>query len=129
MNDLLIDIINFLVKHDIVEGDGIDAFRDYMPNEPDNVVVINEYAGSPTMPFEPSVHRSLQIVVRDKRAGTAKKKCYEIFRLFDVPTRYLELNDTRWCQVYPRQTPFKMKVDENNRIYYVFNMGITTIKE
>lgn len=125
-NPLLLDIILYLTKHNLVQGDGIDAFRDFMPECPDSLVCLHEYRGDPAVHYEPSVHRSVQISVRDKDADIARQKALEIYKSLKSDNLVVHFTDTRWGQVHLRQTPFKIGEDENNRAIYGFNIGITT---
>ena len=129
MSDLLLDLINHLASKGIVKGDGIDSFRDFTPEEPDSVFVVHEYAGAPTPLHDTFVHRSLQLTFRDKKASVAKAKCKQIFDELSPVGRYKVLSNDRWCQIYPRQTPFKIKVDSAGRTTYGFNIGITTERD
>lgn len=126
---LLLDLITFLKTEGVVAGDGIDAFRDFTPETPDNLVVLYEYSGSPTTQFDPAVHRSVQVTCRNISADLARQKALDIFKALrnkiELDNR-LQIVPSRWGQVYLRQTPFKLKTDENDRAYYVFNIGITT---
>ena len=128
-NSLLLDIIQFLVDKGLVQGDGIDAFRDYTPEAPDALISIHEYNGSPVLPYDLAAHRSVQILVRDPSAETARQKAFSIFNTIHDALNTdgrLDFTPTRWGQVYLRQLPFFMKRDESNRAYYIFNIGITT---
>lgn len=129
MSDLLLDLINHLASKGIVEGDGIDSFRDFTPEEPDSAFVIHEYAGAPTPLHDTFTHRSLQLTFRDKKASVAKAKCKQIFDELSPVDGYKVLSNGRWCQIYPRQTPFKIKVDSAGRTTYGFNIGITTERD
>ena len=75
------------------------------------------------------MHRSVQVTVRDKDADIARQKALEIFKLLSTDNRIVHFTTTRWGQVYLRQPPFKIKQDENDRVYYGFNVGITTTNE
>lgn len=128
-NSLLLDIVQFLVDNGLVQGDGIDTFRDYTPEAPDALVSIHEYSGSPVLPYDSAAHRSVQILVRDPSADTARQKAFNIFNAIHNALNTdgrLDFTPTRWGQVYLRQLPFFMKRDESNRAYYIFNIGITT---
>jgi len=129
MADLLLDIIDYLKAAGLVSGDGIDAFRDFAPEAPDSVVVLYEYAG--VVGFATAaVVRSVQVVARDGDAATAKQKVWAIFNVLDSPDdRILNLTATRWAVVEAKQTPFKIGVDESNRVLWGFNLGITTYRD
>ncbi len=137
MADLLLDLINYLESLVIVAGDGIDSFRDFMPDEPDKLVVLNEYAGSGTQTGAAGVSRSVQVMVRASPDDPewAKNKAWEIFNVLDTPedrvldTREHIVPDVRWAVIVARQTPFKIKVDENARSIYGFNLGVVTSRD
>lgn len=126
MSDLLYDLVEYLRVSGLVQGDGIDAFRDFTPDMPDNVVVLREYAGNPGLVDV----RSVQVVVRNVDAESAKDKAWRILSVLDVPEdRILPLPGTRWGVVAARQTPFKMGVDERNRYLWGFNLAVTTSRD
>jgi hypothetical protein len=109
-----------------VTGDGIDTFRDFAPNAPNNLVVLFEYGGVPGL----ADVRNVQVMVRNVDPDAAKQKAWSIFKELDVPEdRILYLTDTRWAIIAARQTPFKIGVDENNRILWGFNLAITTPRD
>jgi hypothetical protein len=129
MQPLLLDIAEFLIEAGLCEGDGLDIFRDFIPEEPDSLVALLEYSGSPTLMVDPASHRSVQVTVRDKSADTARETALEIYKLFvdkRDETGKIHFTPNRWGQMYLRQTPFKYKTDGNGRVYYGFNLGVTT---
>lgn len=123
---LLQDICTFLTKQNIVQGDGIDVFRDFSPEEPDSAVVLYEYKGDPSSPFDPIVHRSVQITARSKNPDSAKEKAIAIYKALYSDTNFVQFTNNRWAQVYLRQIPYKIRTDENSRAIYGFNIGVTT---
>ena len=130
-NPLLLDIVTYLTTKGVVSGDGIDTFRDFIPETPDSIVIITEYQGSPLVPYEASAHRSVQVSVRDKNADIARGKILEIFKIFQTEILSnedgrVDFTNERWGQVSLRQTPFRMSTDSSDRVRYAFNMGITT---
>ncbi len=125
---LLEDIVTYLSGKGLVKGDGIDVFRDFKPESPDDIVSLHEYKGDPVSPYTTVVHRSVQVVVRNKSAAAAQalaKKLFDAFRNYDESQR-LDLTPTRWGQVHIRQTPHKILQDDKDRTHYGFNLGITT---
>jgi hypothetical protein len=129
---LLEDIVAYFKTKDLIQGDGIDTFRDFMPETPDNIISLHEYKGDPVSRYTNVVHRSVQIVVRNKSAVTsqdiAKKLCQSI--LDDIADNgRVDFTPTRWGQVHIRQTPHKFSQDESDRVLYGFNLGITTTME
>ena len=129
-NPLLLDIVAYLTTKGVVSGDGIDIFRDFIPEMPDDIVIITEYQGSPVLPYESAVHRSVQLSVRGKNADIARSKALEIFSLLQEDIKddsgRVDFTEERWGQVSLRQTPFRMSTDSSDRVRYAFNMGITT---
>lgn len=125
---LLEALVKYCVSNSVLVGDGEDSFRDFMPETPDAVVVFHEYSGSPLSQFTDSVHRSVQVKVRDKSAESARAKALDVLRLFKSDTESLrvDFSDSLWGQVYIRQVPFKLQQDSSNRVTYCFNLGITT---
>lgn len=129
---LLEDLVAFFTSKGDIEGDGIDAFRDFQPETPDNIVSFHEYAGDPVSLFTDAVHRSVQIVVRNKSANDARTKALSLYNTLlnaaDQAGR-VDFTAARWGQVYLRQTPYKFSQDKSDRVLYGFNLGITTTAE
>ena len=125
---LLETLVEYCVSNGVLAGDGIDSFRDFMPEVPDSVVVFHEYSGDPVSPFTTHVHRSVQIKVRDINAEAARAKALEVLEVFKSETESLrvDFSESTWGQVYIRQLPFKPQQDSGNRVTYCFNLGITT---
>lgn len=127
MNSLLLDIVEYFTSLGLTEGDGVDCFRDFSPEAPDNIVYLIEYNGGEVPYYEDNAaHRSVQVNVRNADADAARIKSLELFKALKSDTKYVQFTETRWGQVTLRQTPFKVKQDENKRTIYAFNMGITT---
>lgn len=128
-NPLLLDIVTFLADNGVVQGDGVDAFRDFTPEAPDSLVALHEYKGDPAVAYDPNVHRSVQITARDKDADVARQKALRIYKLLTSDNLIVQFTPDRWGQVYLRQPPFKIGQDDNDRVTYGFNIGITTTIE
>lgn len=128
-NPLLLDIVTFLADNKIVQGDGVDAFRDFTPEAPDSLVALHEYKGDPAVSYDPNVNRSVQVTVRDKDADVARQRALDIYKLFMSDNLIVNFTPDRWGQVHLRQSPFKIGQDNNDRVTYGFNIGITTTIE
>lgn len=128
-NPLLLDIVTFLVDNKIVQGDGVDAFRDFTPEAPDSLVALHEYKGDPAVFYDPNVNRSVQVTVRDKDADVARQKALNIYKLLTSDNLIVQFTPDRWGQVHLRQPPFKIGQDNNDRVTYGFNIGVTTTIE
>ena len=128
---LLEDIVTYLTNEGTVQGAGIDTFIDFKPETPDNIVSLHEYQGDPVSPYTNVVHRSVQVVVRNKTATEAKRLAVAIYnKLLPVDeTKKVVFTDNRWGQVHLRHNPHKFSQDESDRIHYGFNFGITTTLE
>lgn len=125
---LLLALINYITDLGICVGDGIDCYRDFMPEDPDSVIVFHEYSGDPLNPFTDSVHRSVQVKIRDKSSESARTKAVALCSAFcsSGEDRRIDFTDNLWGQVYVRQSPFKLSQDESGRVAYCFNLGVTT---
>lgn len=133
-NPLLLDIVEYFVSKGLAVGDGEDCFRDFSPETPDFVIALHEYKGDPQVPYDELVNRSIQITTRDRNADVARRKALELYEALRKDIQLSEnlvvhFTDERWGQVYLRQTPYKIKVDPDNRVTYGFNIGITTTIE
>lgn len=128
---LLEDIVTYLTGLGLIKGDGIDTFRDFKPETPDNIISLHEYKGDPVSPYVDEVHRSVQIVVRNKSAVEAQALAIKLCKAFRAPSESLRIDFTkdRWGQVYIRESPHKFSQDESDRVHYGFNLGITTTLE
>jgi hypothetical protein len=137
VSDLLMDLAEYLADEGVTEGPNVDTFLDDRPEEPDKVVSLIEYAGSPTPTGSNVVERSIQVSVRSSLADPnwARTKIWEIFNKLDTPVdRILDLREDdygaeRWGVLYARQSPFFLLRDQNGRVVYTFNMGITTYRD
>lgn len=129
MADLLLDIVNFWINESLVTADGTDIFRDIMPDEPDNCIAIVEYAGEVSF-INNAVNRSIQVRVRNTDHDDAKSKIVALYKSVYDPeadVRIIDFTATRWGIVKPRNYPYSLTRDKNNRFIFVFNMGIVTV--
>ena len=129
---LLKDMVSYFTSKGLIEGDGIDAFRDFKPETPDNLVSLHEYKGDPVSMYTDVVHRSVQVVVRNKSAAAAQALAKNLCKaLLDdmAENKRVDFTATRWGQVHIRQAPYKFSQDESDRTLYGFNLGITTTME
>ena len=133
-NPLLLDLVNYFVGKGLAIGDGEDCFRDFAPETPDSIIALREYKGDPAVSYDDLVNRSVQITARDRSADIARRKALDMYEALRVDSQLSEnlvvhLSDDRWGQVYLRQSPYKIRVDTDNRVTYGFNIGITTTIE
>jgi len=129
MANLLDDIASYLLAQGVITGVGIDTFIDNKPESPDDCICIFEYSGTPTTAISEAIERSVQIVVRDSNYLTARSKAWLLHYLLDPQDRFIQATPQRWMLSAARQQPYKMGIDENNRIEFVFNLSITTYRD
>lgn len=120
------DMCTYFINAGLVTGFGIDCFEDYIPEAPDNVVVLYEYAGDPHNAFTDVEHRSIQVIVRNEDQAEAKALAIRLYKSLQSDNLIINFTQLRFGQVHLRQTPFKLNTDKNNRSTYCFNIGITT---
>ena len=124
MVDLIGDIAKLIIEHKLAEAVDSDIFKDFIPDEPNDIVVVSEYSGTNVVPFANASVRSIQILCRAKTPSRAREKCWNIFNLFVDLMPITQIGE-RTCVLALRNSPFKMEVYKKNRHSYVFNMGIT----
>jgi len=135
MADMLLDVVNYLKDNDVVEDDGKDCFRDYTPDSPDQVVVLTEYGGLPFPPHMVGALRRFQVIARSSRDDPdwGRRKAWELYNTLDVPEKIIDARDEdgkgMWGVITALQTPHKMRVDDNGRDVYGFNVAITTERD
>ncbi len=130
LGDMLLDVVNYLQSRGVVAGDGVDTYRDFTPDKPDKVVVLQEYPGLGTIQGSEGAQRNFQVAVRSAvdDPDWARLKAWEIFNVLDLPGRIIDEGGF-WGVLSGRQTPNKLRVDDNNRVVYGFNMNIVTQRD
>lgn len=130
MANLLKDITSYIVNNELAVGYGDDVFHEFLPESPDNIILLEEYKGSPDTPFDHDLHhRSIRLVTRHVDTDKAKELAFKLHKILISPNGDFEpikFTEDRWGLVYIRQTPFYLGVDANDRALYCFNIGITT---
>lgn len=97
-----------------------------MGEEPELAVALYEYEGVSPIPQITSVTRPVQVVVRSKSASQAHKLSSDIYKSLLTENGIINLTVDRWSAISLRQVPFKFKTDEAGRVYYCFNLSLTT---
>lgn len=131
---MLYELVEYLTQQNVVKGDAKDTYRDYVPDEPDKLVALQEYNGVGSIPAAEGVARRVQIIARSSLEDPdwASTKIWQIFNVLDVPDRII---DTRkeggnlWGVFDPLGTPHKMRVDEHARPIYGFNLSVITSRD
>lgn len=125
MQDLLLDIKEFLEA----KGEKTTIFRDAIDDKTDKAIVLYEYQGNNPGAQIAGSTRPVQFVVRDKTATGAKDLIRLLYKMLETEDSIIQFTSNRWAIIHLSQPPFKLKVDEKNRTYYVFNTVITTYNE
>lgn len=130
MPNLLVDLIDILAREGLVQGDGIDCYRDLLPDKPDVAYSFVEYSGTPSSSVSLSV-KNVQISVRSTSYADSRSKIYAIFNYLHKPADMIFEDDVtgRWFIGGAKQTPFKLKVDTTDRTIFAFNYSITTYND
>lgn len=124
---LLEDIEAYLITEELATVDGTDIFRNFEPDTPDEVVILNEYNTSPTVVGSDAYTRDVQVVARAKTAAGAETKSRQLFDALVHPIDpIITLTLTREVVISAHQLPLKYRVDEETRVYYAFNLAVTT---
>ena len=129
MSDLITDIATYWKTELLVTAFGTDVFGELSPDTPANCVAIVEYAGEVSF-INNTLNRSIQVRVRNTVRSTAKSKIIALYdSVYDpeAEVRIIDFTATRWGIVKPRNYPFQLDKDADNRFIFVFNMGIVTI--
>ena len=133
--NLLLDLVNYIILYasDIgITADGVDIFRDWMPDSPDNSVCLSEYSGLTSDVCNVDV-RSVQVKVKNTNYENGRKRIWGIYNLLYDPDSELQVIDvitaTRWGIIKPRQAPYHLVKDDSGRNIFIFNMGVTTSRD
>lgn len=124
--DTLSELISYLVANLNYAGEDVDVFRHITPDEPSNVTVVVPYGGSSTPLFTDTSTKKYQINVRRHKHSDAYNECKRIQKVLRSSSSvYIKL-DSMDCPIAFLDEPFKLKIDEKNRVVYAFNISITS---
>jgi len=123
---LLDDIAGYLASHGIT-----GVYKGFMPDKPDDVMALFEYAGSPTEltmgEGDPVVERpGLQVRVRSRSYPAGRAKIQEVVDILHGVAGVV-LGGTRYLLIRANQSPASLGLDQNNRSEFVVNFEV--IKE
>lgn len=127
MESLLDTLIDYAIYNRAVNAKAVDIFKEFMPDKQklSYAVSLNEYAGTGNAPFTDVSVRSVQVEVRSENITTARDKCWELYKLFNIDGNMLTYKD-RTMIIQSRNTPIKIGVDSKNRYMVAYNMAVTT---
>jgi hypothetical protein len=127
---MLLDDIAAYLQAQGIGTVGTDIHKGFLPDQPDDLVALFEYAGSPTeltMCDAPALERpGLQVRVRNRTYPAARATIAAavdaLHGLADVT-----LDGTRYLLIRANQSPASIGLDQNNRSELVCNFNV--IKE
>lgn len=127
MATLLEDVETFIIANGLATADGVDIFRDFSPDAPDDVIALYEYSGNPPTKGVDCYVRSIQVTTRSLAAATAQSKANALFAVLKQAEESItQLTASRAVIIATRQPPYKISIDANKRLIYGFNIAITT---
>ena len=132
MSMLVDDLGQFLIDSGIAKGFGNDLFLSYIPQDPDNVIVLTEYNGLPSGMGISAVTRNVQIKVRNLDYVTGNSICWQIFNLFiqgENQDFILDINPNRFIIASALNSPTPLMLDDRDRQEFVFNLQFTTNRD
>ncbi len=130
MSNLLDDVVDVLVAEGITDT----IYKDTMPDKPAQAITFYETQGSGILRGGVGASRNIQVSVRTDRSSPvwAMEKAWQIFNVLAVPDKVMDTREEEypetdfWGVITMKQTPFKIGVDNEGRIYYGFNMNVIT---
>lgn len=125
-DNILQSLAEYIIAKGCAAGLGVDVFLDYLPDKPDNCVVLNEYDGGAISAGGESITHSVQVIVRGENIAGLKERVWKIFWLF-TEFEPLFLLGCKMTVITPRQNPHKFDADEKGRTAYIFNMTVVTV--
>ncbi|MDQ7794148.1 MAG: minor capsid protein [bacterium] len=127
---MLLDDIAAYLQAQGIGTVGTDIHKGFLPDQPDNVVALFEYAGSAmglTMCDSPTIERpGLQVRVRNRTYPAARAKIEAVVDVLHGCAE-LVLGGTRYLLIRANQSPASMGLDASNRSELVVNF--TVLKE
>lgn len=102
--------------------------KGFMPDKPDNIVALFEYAGEPTElmmgPDDPVLERpGLQVRVRDKSYSAGRARIQAVVDALHGLANEV-LGDRRYLLIQANQSPESLGLDQNNRSEFVVNFSV-----
>lgn len=125
MASLLEDLEGIIVALGCATADGVDIFRDSMPDTPNNAIALYEYFGEPFQSAE-GIFRSVQVKVRRDTYSIARADSWQIYDALHNPDDKIFTLGQRPALIFVRNTPTKLDTDSTGRTTFYFNMNITT---
>jgi len=127
MANLLLDLTNYIINQGLATQDGLDIFRDYRPDDPDEAIFLAEYNGT-AYTFDYTANRLVQVQVRSNTAAQAFNKVHLLYRALINPQEPIQMNlsEGRWALITPVSSPTLLTRDHKQRVIYSFNISVIT---
>lgn len=133
MASILEDIGSYFKTKALITDDGVDYFRDQIPDSPDKAVACFQYGGSSDTFGDASMLVAVQVNVREVTYSKARKLIYSLYNAVQVPadadSQIIQLTANRYALIETLQPPFKTELDEKNRTIFKFNMNVVTVRD
>jgi len=120
---MLLDDIAAYLQTQSIGVTGADIFKGFMPDQPDNVVVLYEYAGSPLPLHWPGEYPGLQVRVRNKSYAAGRSRIEAVVSALHGLSEEV-FNGRRYLLVKANQSPESLGRDANGRNEWVVNFSI-----
>lgn len=107
----------------------VDIFYSRLPDQPDSVVALFEYAGrGPDIDHDGGLlqieHPAFQVQVRDPDYDTGRLRIHNVYRAF-VRVGNDVIGGTEYHNVLPLQSPFFLRRDDSDRAVFVCNFLVS----
>jgi hypothetical protein len=106
---------------------GTSIFTNYKPPNPDNLLVVNGYAGSPpdrTHDGSGNSHPGIQVWCRDTSAATCRTRIESVFNLLDGSGNFT-VSGVYFLELNAVSSPVPLGKDENGRTEFSQNFQTT----
>lgn len=127
-SNLLLDLVTYASDYG---SDGVDLFRDNMPDSPNNCIAFIEYPGNTSFIANADL-RSVQVRLRNTGYETGRALIWSLYDFLYDPesgNRFIDITSNRWVQITARQAPYLLQKDEHGRFIFIFNMGVLTSRD
>lgn len=110
-------LMNYLISKNLATEEDVDIFRNYIPDNPDDVLCVMEYQGRNLGHFDNVSQHSIQIFVRGL---DVEQRIWNIYNQLCQDAMNLEVPD-HCCEITMKHPPFKINRDNRGRFEWVFN--------
>jgi len=124
---VLLDDIALYLETQGVGTCGTDIFAGTMPSQPNNCIVLYEYAGYPRYLVWNGERPGLQVRVRNTSYSAGRTKIEEVVQTLHGVCEYTAPSGVRYLLIRAEQSPESLGQDDNGRFEWVVNFDV--IKE